>query len=96
MNKKNMYIVIKQDDIKKYLTDAGIQSLQNILLIIEQGRKRDGKQPSNTYYVCNTDEPYAKNIHEAIVIGEIVKTQNNFAYCPDACGTSCNECFEEG
>ena len=54
----------------------------------------DNKHPDNTYYVCNTDEPYADAVHKVILGGEALKNENA-SYCPDACGTSCDECFHE-
>lgn len=91
INKKNMYIVIKQEDAKKYLSREEIHSLINIIDKISNGRMEDNKHPDNTYYVCNTDEPYADAVHKVIIGGEALK--NNLSYCSDACGTSCNECL---
>lgn len=91
INKKNMYIVIKQEDARKYLSREEIHSLINTIGKISNGRMEDNKHPDNTYYVCNTDEPYADAVHKVIIGGEALK--NNLSYCPDACGTSCNECL---
>ena len=91
MEKKNMYIVIKRDDAEKYLSQEEIHVLTNMLGKISDGRLDDNKYPNNTYYVCNTDEPYADAVHKVILGGEALK--NNMSYCPDACGTSCDECF---
>ena len=92
IEKKNMYIVIKQDDAKKYLSQEEKHELINILGKISNGRMNDSKHPDNTYYVCNTDEPYADAVHKVILGGEVLKNEN-MSYCPDACGTSCDECF---
>ena len=92
--KKNMYIVIKIDDAKKYLSQEEIHALVNILGKISNGRMDDNKHPDNTYYVCNTNEPYADAVHKVILGGEALKNEN-VSYCPDACGTSCDECFHE-
>ena len=92
--KKNMYIIIKRDDAKKYLTQEEIRALVNILEKISDGRMDDNKHPVNTYYVCNTDEPYADTVHKAIIGGEASKNENAFN-CPDACGISSGECFNE-
>lgn len=91
IEKKNMYIVIKQEDAKKYLSQEEISALINIIGKISNGRMADNKHPDNTYYVCNTDEPYADAVHKVIIGGEALK--ENHSYCPDACGTSCDECF---
>ena len=40
---------------------------------IELGRASLYKKPCNEYYVCNVDEPYAENVHNAIVNGELAK-----------------------
>lgn len=94
IEKKNMYIVIKQEDAKKYLSQEEIHALINIIGKISNERMEDNKHPDNTYYVCNTDEPYADAVHKVIIGGEALK--GNYSYCPDACGTSsCNECFHD-
>ena len=96
MNKENMYVVIKRDDALNYLTKMELEALENLLLVIEQGRASDGKKPFNQYYVCNTDEPYAQIVHGVIIGGEATKSNDNTTtYCPDACGTGCSECFSE-
>lgn len=97
MNKENMYVVIKRDDALNYLTKMELEALENLLLVIEQGRVSDGKKPFNQYYVCNTDEPYAQIVHGVIIGGEATKANKSTAtYCPDACGTGCSECFSKG
>ena len=96
MNKENMYVVIKREDALQYLTEIELQSLEHLLLTIEQGRASDGEKSFNIYYVCNVDEPYAQVVHGVIIGGEATKTNNNnTTYCPDACGTSCSECFSD-
>lgn len=47
-----------------------------MLCTISKGRKKDGKNPFNSYYICNTDEPYAEAIHGVIIGGEAVKEQS--------------------
>lgn len=96
MDKKNMYVVFKREDVLKYLSEVELQSLEYMLVKIGEGRANDGKNPFNNYYVCNTDEPYAQVVHGVIIGGETVKENNsNITYCPNACGTSCSECFKE-
>ena len=68
--KTNTHIVIKREDIFKYLTDSQIKDLDVILNTIADGRKKDGKKPNNSYYVCNTDEPYAEEVLEVILKAE--------------------------
>lgn len=65
--KTNTHIVIKREDIFKYLTDNQIKYLDVILNTIADGRKKDGKNPDNSYYFCNTDEPYADEVIEVIL-----------------------------
>lgn len=86
IEKKPMYIVIKQEDAKKYLSQDEISALINIIGKISNGRFEDNKHPSNTYYVCNTDEPYADAVHKVIIDGEAIK--ENHSYCPNTCGIS--------
>ena len=68
--KANTHIVIKREDILKYLTDEQIKYLNAVLNTIADGRKNDGKQTDNSYYICNTDEPYADEMLEVILKGE--------------------------
>ena len=68
--KTNTHIVIKKEDIFKYLTDNQIKYLDAILDTITEGRKKDGKKPVNSYYICNTDEPYADEVLEVILKAE--------------------------
>lgn len=68
--KTNTHIVIKREDIFKYLTDEQIEYLDAILYTIEDCRKKDGKKPDNSYYICNTDEPYANEVLEVILKAE--------------------------
>ena len=68
--KENTHIVIKRDDISKYLTNNQIKYLDAILNTIADGRKKDGKKTDNSYYVCNTDEPYADEVLEIILKAE--------------------------
>ena len=69
---KNIHIVIKKDDALKYLPEPALQSLEQILNIIANGKKA-----TNDYYVCNIDEPYAEMVHGVIVAGEYAKSQSS-------------------
>lgn len=75
MEKVNTHIVIKRQDASKYLTEIEYQALEQMLYNISIGRNKDGKNPINSYYVCNTDEPYAEAVHGVIIGGEAVKEQ---------------------
>lgn len=68
--KANTHIVIKREDVLKYLTDNQIKYLDAVLTTIAGGRKKDGKKPNNSYYICNTDEPYADEVLEVILKAE--------------------------
>lgn len=74
--KANTHIVIKREDIFKYLTDNQIKYLDTILSVIADGRKKDGKKTDNSYYICNTDEPYADEVLEIILRAEMRGDEN--------------------
>ena len=67
IKKTNTHIVIKREDVFKYLTDNQIKYLDAILNVIADGRKKDGKKTDNSYYICNTDELYADEVLEVIL-----------------------------
>jgi hypothetical protein len=56
------FTVIKNEDIKKYLTDIQENELEGVLVTIENGRVGESKKANNTYLVINTDEPYAEEV----------------------------------
>jgi len=64
-NRENKYLVLKHDDIEKYLSKNDKLELDIILLGIAVGRKNDGKQP-NHYVVVNEDEPYSEKVWQFI------------------------------
>lgn len=68
------YIVIKVEDIQKYLEPEDIETLNEILHHISNFRKLFGKK-DNTYLVINTDEPYAG------LVAQILKDHGH--YCQD-------------
>ncbi|MBR0602809.1 hypothetical protein HF695_10800 [Bacillus safensis] len=49
---------VPRDQLTKFL-----EHLVEVEMYIEEGRKKDGKKPSNNYVIINQDEPY---IHEII------------------------------
>lgn len=73
--KENTHIVIKREDVFKYLTEVEQVALENILNTISKARHNDGKTDFNSYYICNTDEPYAEVVHGVIIGGEAVKAK---------------------
>ena len=63
------FIVIKNEDAARYLTNEEFKMLRNLQKKILTGRMSDGKMQNNTYYVVNTDEPYAKQVRDLILKG---------------------------
>ena len=64
------FIVLKKNDAERYLTDEELKTLRNLQKKILTGRMSDGKMQNNTYYVVNTDEPYAMRVRDLILKGE--------------------------
>lgn len=60
LNKK--YIVLKRDDVDKYLGSENRNALESLLTFIAQRRTNDGKQRSNNYVVLNMDDPFSLSI----------------------------------
>lgn len=77
MEKVDTHIVIKKDDIIKYLDESEQAALENMMNKIIHRRARDNKKPINHYYVVNKDESYAEVVHGIIIEGEVVKKQLN-------------------
>ena len=71
--KENTHIVIKVDDLVKYLTEKERFTVAVLLENkINTGRINDGKK-INEYYICNVDEPYSKEVLDVIRNGEMKK-----------------------
>jgi hypothetical protein len=68
--KKDSHLVLKNDDIEKYLSAGDLNALDFITHKIKKGRQQDGKSINSNYYICNTDEPYANEVLETIKKGE--------------------------
>ena len=64
------FIVLKKSDAERYLTDEEFKMLRSLQKKILTGRMSDGKMQNNTYYVVNTDEPYAMQVRDLILKGE--------------------------
>lgn len=64
------FIVIKKNDAERYLTAEEFKMLRILQKKILTGRMSDGKMQNNTYYVVNTDEPYAMQVRDLILKGE--------------------------
>ena len=63
----NKYLVLKQQDIDKYLQDHEREDLWKLCQRVEIGRDLDSKKP-NDYVVVNEDEPYAEVVWKLIEI----------------------------
>ena len=63
------FIVLKKNDAERYLTAEEFKMLRILQKKILTGRMSDGKMQNNTYYVVNTDEPYAKQVRDLILKG---------------------------
>ena len=59
------FLVLKWDDINRYLTRRDKDDLNECIEAVLDGRRMGGK-PDNTYLVINTDEPYAHEIVEIL------------------------------
>ena len=75
MGNEYTHIVLKREDIFKYLEEPEQVALDVMMEKIMRGREEDGKKRLNSYYVVNKDEPYAEVVHGVIMGGEAVKEQ---------------------
>lgn len=73
MEKAYTHIVLKREDVFKYLEEPEQVALDVMMGKIMRGREEDGKKRLNSYYVVNKDEPYAEVVHGVIMGGEAVK-----------------------
>lgn len=71
--KIDTHIVIKKEDVLKYLEEPEQIVLEDMLNKIIRGRAKDKKKAVNHYYICNVDEPYAEMVHGIIYAAEIQK-----------------------
>lgn len=66
--KERRYTIINERDVKKYAKQKWVDKMQkaidNVLIDVEEGRRKDGKAPYNCYLVINVDEPYAPEVIE--------------------------------
>lgn len=61
----NKYLVLKWEDIDKYVKDMNMLALCVADIVV--GRGSEGKNPTPSYIICNADEPYASRVFEYIV-----------------------------
>lgn len=71
--KRFTHLVLKKDDIEKYLSKRQQKKLRKFEEIIVNGRQSIGKNGYNEYYICNEDEPYASKVMVTILEGEMGK-----------------------
>lgn len=64
---KNKFIVIKTNDLTKYVGPSRRGFLSIILEDIQEGRKVEGKNVENKYLVVNKDEQYAGLVENLIL-----------------------------
>lgn len=67
--KENRFLVLKWDDIRRFLHPNDGEALDRILTIISEGRRAEGKRDNN-YVVVNEDESYADVIWKLIEISQ--------------------------
>lgn len=64
--RERRYTVLNERDIKKYITEKQKEllneTLDDVLASVENGRRKDGKSPYNSYIIINVDEPYIDEI----------------------------------
>ena len=76
IKKENTHLVLKEEDINKYLTELERNILSSIYEKIIKSRIKDGKR-ENSYYIVNVDEPYSEKILLTIADGETMKENTN-------------------
>ena len=64
--KYNKYLVLKYDDVEKYVTEQGQKWLDAVCGQIGEGRAKDGKVRTNSYIVVNEDMKCAKQVWKLI------------------------------
>ncbi len=62
----NKFIVVKEEDISRYLNLTKAKEFGFCLDVISNGRREEGENPDNKYLVINVDEPYAPEIVEIL------------------------------
>lgn len=71
--KKNTHLVIKREDIDKYLSPKEKEDFLYLDYLIAARKIMEEQKDPNSYYVVNKDEPYADKILEVIKQGETNK-----------------------
>lgn len=58
------YLVLKNEDLDRYLDEEDENGLYNVVQSVDAGRCLDGKVEDTHYLVINQDEPYAYEVIE--------------------------------
>lgn len=67
---EDKFIVVKKEDVQKYLSKSDMVILNVLLGKIVEGRAEEGKSTDNKYWVVNRDEKYADKVLQIILDGE--------------------------
>ena len=71
--KYNTHLVIKNEDIEKYLSQEMQEDLEDIINTLKYNKEMAGEDTDKGYYIVNIDEPYADDILQLILKGEDLK-----------------------
>jgi hypothetical protein len=63
---KGKFLVLKNDDLNRYLDSELENDLYNIVQTVDAGRSVEGKVDDNFYIVINQDEPYIQEIIDVL------------------------------
>lgn len=74
VNGCSTHLVLKVSDLEDTLNELEEKVLADILRKVRAYREMMGKNGDPTYYVCNTDEPYAEEVERTILEGERSKS----------------------
>jgi hypothetical protein len=66
MKRENRYLILKHEDIKKYLPQEGRNTLLDMATTIALGRADDGKEVFKNYVVVAEDWPMYEATWDAI------------------------------
>jgi hypothetical protein len=63
--RKQKYLVVKHDDLTKYLHAENLAYLAALMETVKKRRAEDGKK-DNQYVIVNQDEPYSEKVWKLI------------------------------
>lgn len=81
------FVVFKRNDAYKYLSEQQKKNLDDVLKTIKDCRQAEGKLLNSKYeyIICNGNEPYIKDVIEAIERGENVKATMHIGITDGPC-----------